>query len=256
MTRPKRRLGQHFLHDPAVIERIVAAADPRPGDAVVEIGPGLGALTVPLLRRLGRLDVVELDRELLPALAARCEGLGELRIHAMDALALELAALGPGPFLVVGNLPYNVSTPLLFRLLGQLRHVRAMCLMLQHEVVARMAAAPGGRDYGRLSVAVQARCAVRPLFRVGPGAFRPPPRVWSTVVRLEPLAAPAVAPALDGAFDRVLRAAFGQRRKTLRNALAGVLAEEAITAAGIDPRRRPETLTVEEFARLARQAAV
>ena len=183
--RPRKRFGQHFLHDPQVIARIVAAIHPVPGEQLVEIGPGLGALTRPLLQAARELDVVELDRDLLEPLQTRCAGLGTLRIHQADALAFDFARLrGEGPRLrVAGNLPYNISTPLLFHLLAQSEQIHDLHFMLQQEVVERMAAGPGEDAYGRLSVMLQYRCQVEALFTVGPDAFQPPPRVWSAVVR-------------------------------------------------------------------------
>ncbi len=251
--RARKRFGQNFLHDPAVIERIVAAIDPRPSQAVVEIGPGQGALTLPLLHRLGRLSVIELDRDLAGPLRERCAGAGELELHGADALRFDFSALAPGPHAlrVVGNLPYNISTPLLFHLLAQAELIADMHFMLQREVVERLAAAPGGKDYGRLSVMIQYRCAVEPLFGVGPGAFHPRPRVDSTVVRLIPHAAPPVTVADEALLARLVAQAFSRRRKTLRNALEGLVEAEALAALGIDPRRRPETLTLAEFAALA-----
>jgi 16S rRNA (adenine1518-N6/adenine1519-N6)-dimethyltransferase len=254
--RPRKRFGQHFLHDRGVVARIVRAFDPRPGDFVVEIGPGEGVLTAELVGRVARLHAVELDRDLVATLAARFPP-AALTLHAADALAFDFAALAdPGERLrVIGNLPYNVSTPLLFHLLAQAGAVQDMLFMLQKEVVDRLAAAPGGKDYGRLSVMVQARLAVEKLFEVGPGAFRPPPRVDSAVVRLTPHARPAVAIADGARFAQVVQAAFAQRRKTLRNSLRGLIAAETIAALGIDPQRRAETLALAEFAALANTPA-
>jgi 16S rRNA (adenine1518-N6/adenine1519-N6)-dimethyltransferase len=251
--RPRKRFGQHFLRDRAVLERIVAAIRPVAGERLVEIGPGLGALTVPLLEAAGALDVVELDRDLLEPLRARCAGRGLLRIHHADALAFDFAALrGDGPRLrVVGNLPYNISTPLLFHLLAQAGHLRDLHFMLQKDVVDRMAAGPGEDAYGRLSVMLQYRCQVQPLFAVGPEAFRPPPKVWSAVVRLVPRETFAVVVRDEGRFAEIVRRAFSQRRKTLRNSLRDVLDAAHIEAAGIDPGARPETLGLDAFAALS-----
>jgi 16S rRNA (adenine1518-N6/adenine1519-N6)-dimethyltransferase len=251
--RARRRFGQHFLHDPGVIARIVAAIDPRPGERLVEIGPGLGALTLPLLDRVGRLEVVEIDRDVIPRLAERAVGHGELVIHEADALAFDFGALrGRGPQLrLCGNLPYNISTPLLFHLLGSHAAIADMHFMLQKEVVARMAAAPSSKAYGRLTVMLAVHCAVERLFDVGPGAFRPPPRVDSAIVRLVPHASAPFPVADSVRFAAVVAAAFGQRRKTLRNALAGLVDPAGFAAAGVDPGRRAETLAPHEFARLA-----
>ncbi|HEY0181107.1 MAG TPA: 16S rRNA (adenine(1518)-N(6)/adenine(1519)-N(6))-dimethyltransferase RsmA [Dokdonella sp.] len=251
----KKRFGQHFLRDAAVLRRIVDAIAPRPGDRVVEIGPGEGALTLPLLRALGRLTVVELDRDLIPRLRDAAAGVGELEIVHADVLAVDLRALAHGaPLRVVGNLPYNISSPILFHCLDQLDAIEDMHFMLQREVVERMAAPPGGKVYGRLSVMLQLACRVEPLFEVPPAAFRPPPKVDSAVVRLVPLA-PERRPRADPAtLARVVRDAFGQRRKTLANALAGVLAPERIVAAGVDPRARAEQLDPHAFVALAAAA--
>jgi 16S rRNA (adenine1518-N6/adenine1519-N6)-dimethyltransferase len=257
VSRAKKRLGQHFLHDPGTIGRIVRAVAPRHGDRLVEIGPGRGAITAPLLEAAGALDVVEFDRDVLPALEARCRGLGELRVHVHDALEFDLRALrGDGaPLRLVGNLPYNISTPLLFRFLEQLDAVSDMHFMLQKEVVARMAASPGGKEYGRLTVMLAPWVRVEPLFDIGTGAFAPPPKVVSTFFALHPHAAPPFPLADPRAYARVVAAAFSQRRKTLRNSLAELLDVERIAAAGVDPRARPETLAPELFAALAAQLA-
>jgi len=253
----KKRFGQHFLHDATVLARIVQAIAPRAGERVVEIGPGDGALTLPLLRALGQLTVVELDRDLVPRLRAAAEGVGELEIVNRDVLEVDLGALAGGePLRVVGNLPYNISSPILFHCIGHLDAIRDMHFMLQKEVVERMAAAPGSKVYGRLSVMLQLACRVEPLIEVPPGAFRPPPKVDSAVVRLRPLAPAERHDADPLVVERVVRAAFGQRRKTLANALHGVVDAEAIERAGIDPRSRAEQLAPAAFVALARTAAV
>lgn len=251
--RPRKRFGQHFLHDPAVIARIITAVAPAPGDRLVEIGPGEGALTLPLLERGIPLTVIELDRDLAARLAARPEAGSLLTVVQGDALKVRLADLAaPGERLrLVGNLPYNVSTPLLFCFIAQASHIRDMHFMLQREVVERMAASPGSGAYGRLTVMLAAACRVEHLFDIGPGAFRPPPRVWSSVVRLEPWPEPPFEVPDAARFAEVVRRAFGQRRKTLRNALAGLVDEDAIRAAGCDPGVRAETLPPAAFARLA-----
>jgi len=250
---PRKRFGQHFLHDAGLIERIVQAIAPGPGQALVEIGPGEGALTVPVLRRAGHMTVIELDRDLAPRLHARAEGIGTLTVINADVLGVDLAALASdGPVRVIGNLPYNISTPILFHCLDHLDAIADMHFMLQKEVVERMAAAPGSKVYGRLSVMLQLSCHVEPLLDVPPGAFRPPPKVDSQVVRLTPLPREArPAPQLAPAIERVVRAAFGQRRKTLSNALGGVLPAAAIEACGIDPRQRAEQLAPEAYVALA-----
>jgi 16S rRNA (adenine1518-N6/adenine1519-N6)-dimethyltransferase len=250
---PRKRFGQHFLHDPDIIAHIIAAIHPKPGERLVEIGPGLGALTRPLLQAVGELDVVELDRDLLEPLRSRCTGLGMLRIHQADALEFDFSALrGHGPRLrIAGNLPYNISTPLLFHLLTQAEHLHDLHFMLQHEVVERMAASPGDPAYGRLSVMLQYRCRVEFLFTVGPEAFRPPPKVRSAVVRLVPCETLPVVVQDERRFAGVVRQAFSQRRKTLRNSLDGLLDATHIEAAGVDPGARPETLDLAAFAALS-----
>lgn len=250
-TQTRKRFGQHFLHERAVVERIIATIDPQPGDHLVEIGPGEGVLTRPLLAAAGRLEAVEIDRDLAAALGARDDWPGALTLHEADALAFDYAALATDrPLRLVGNLPYNISTPLLFHLLAQRQAIADMHFMLQREVVDRLAAAPGSKVYGRLSVMIQAYCAVTPLFRIAPGAFRPPPAVESAVVRLAPRA-PLVPPEHADTFAEIARLTFGARRKTLRNTLRARLSPAAISAAGIDPGARPETLPVSAFAALA-----
>lgn len=251
--RPRKRFGQHFLHDPAVIQRIIDAVDPAPGERLVEIGPGEGALTFPLLARGVALTVIELDRDLAARLEAHPEAGRSLTVVQGDALKFDLAKLAaPGERLrLVGNLPYNVSTPLLFRFIAQAGVIRDMHFMLQREVVERMAAPPGSRTYGRLTVMLAAACRIEHLFDIGPGAFRPPPKVWSSIVRLQPWTERPFPVPDPARFAEVVRRAFGQRRKTLRNALDGLVDAEAIRAAGCDPGARAETLPPEAFARLA-----
>lgn len=253
---PRKRFGQNFLHDPGVIGRIVAAVAPVPGDRLVEIGPGQGAITRGLLQALGSMDAVELDRDLIEPLQAGCAGLGELRVHSFDALKFDFCSLADGERLrIVGNLPYNISTPLLFRLIEQKRCIRDMHFMLQKEVVERMAAAPGSKTYGRLSVMLQAQCRVDALFTIGPGAFRPPPKVDSAFVRVAPHAVPEHAIDDMDMFGQLVNQAFSQRRKTLRNSLKGLLDAAAMAACGIDPLVRPEQLPVADFVRLANAVA-
>ena len=253
MKLAKKRYGQHFLHDPGTIERIVRSIAPAPGDRLVEVGPGRGAITAPLLVALGELDVIEIDADVVPRLQERCRGLGNLRVHLADALEFDLRALrGAGPKLrLAGNLPYNISTPLLFRFIAQLDVVADMHFMLQKEVVARMAARPGNKDYGRLTVMLAPWVRVEPLFDIGTGAFSPPPKVVSTFFALRPYPQPPFDVGSHEAYARVVAAAFSQRRKTLRNSLSALLDSEAIAAAGIDPGARPETLWPAQFAALA-----
>ncbi|MBC7983828.1 MAG: 16S rRNA (adenine(1518)-N(6)/adenine(1519)-N(6))-dimethyltransferase RsmA, partial [Candidatus Obscuribacterales bacterium] len=249
----RKRFGQHFLHDPKVIARIVDAVAPVPGQHVVEIGPGLGAITLPLLARAHELDVIEIDRDAIAELRTKTAGLGIVRIHSADALQFDLSVLSRGAhsLRVVGNLPYNISTPLLFRLIEYREHIADMHFMLQKEVVDRMAAAPGDDAYGRLTVMLAPWVCVEPLFDIGPGAFRPPPRVTSTFFRLTlPPEAPFV---LDhpAAYARVVSAAFAQRRKTLRNALKNLLSADDIASCDIDPGLRAEVIAPKQYAQLA-----
>ncbi|HEX7916063.1 16S rRNA (adenine(1518)-N(6)/adenine(1519)-N(6))-dimethyltransferase RsmA [Rudaea sp.] len=248
----KKRFGQHFLHDKNILSRIVEYVAPKPGERIVEIGPGEGALTLPLLRAAGGLTVIELDRDLIEPLRKRASGVGELTIVHRDVLEVDITALAAGATIrLVGNLPYNISTPILFHCLDQAAAIRDMHFMLQKEVVERMAAGPGSKTYGRLSVMLQLRCAVEPLFDVPPTAFAPPPKVDSAVVRLAPLPADKLPQADFEMIDRVVRAAFGQRRKTLSNALKGVADADDLAAAGIDPRLRAEQLAPATFVSLA-----
>jgi 16S rRNA (adenine1518-N6/adenine1519-N6)-dimethyltransferase len=250
VIRARKRFGQHFLHDQTVLQRIAAAVDPRPGEHVVEIGPGNGALTARLLERLAPIDAVEIDRDLAAALRARWPQ--ALHLHEGDALKFdfsELAASRGGQLRLVGNLPYNVSTPLLFHFLQHRNCIADLTVMLQREVIERMAARPGGGDYGRLTVMLAPWFDIEKLFDVGPGAFQPPPRVWSSVARLVVLREPRFA--VPPAFGPLVAQAFSQRRKTLRNSLRSLLDAAAIASAGIDPAARPETLAPEQFAQLA-----
>ena len=251
--RPRKRFGQHFLIDGQVIERLVRAIGPEPEQRLLEIGPGEGVLTRPLLAAGARVMAVELDRDLAASLPDRLGQPERLDVVQDDILNVDLAALtGAEPVRVVGNLPYNISTPILFHLFGQLARVVDMHFMLQKEVVDRMVAAPGGREYGRLSVMAGFFCEMERLFDVPPDAFRPPPKVMSAIVRLRPRRLSASNRALLPALDQVVRHAFGQRRKTLRNSLRPVLDESAIAAAGIDPGLRAERLGLDEFRRLAK----
>lgn len=255
--RPRKSLGQHFLHDRSVIGRILAAVAPQPGEHFVEIGPGRGALTLPLLEVPVRLDVVEIDRDLAAALERNLARPG-LRVHQADALKFDFRQIGAPPrgLRLAANLPYNISTPLLFHLLDCGERLRDMHFMLQREVVERLGAGPGSADYGRLSVMVQYRCLVEPLFEVPPDAFVPAPRVHSAVVRLQPRPFPHGHADCARTLAHVVRQAFGQRRKTLRNALQGVIAAGALEVLGIDPGRRPETLSVQEFVTISNAASV
>ena len=248
--RPRKRFGQHFLADRSVLERIVAAVDPRAGDELLEIGPGLGALTALLIERAGHLRAIEIDRDLARALRERFPETA-LELVEGDALEFDYGALPPGSRLV-GNLPYNISTPLLFRIALGSDRVRDAHFMLQKEVVARMAAMHSTPDYGRLSVMLQHRFRVERLFDVPARAFRPAPKVESAVVRLVPRAARERGEVDDDALRRVVTAAFSHRRKTLENALSGVLPAALIAAQGIAPRLRPENVSLAQYVELAR----
>lgn len=258
----KKSLGQHFLHERGIVDRIVQAVAPKPGDVLVEIGPGQGAITFPLLDRHGALTAIEFDRDLIAPLTAAASAHGALRIVSGDVLDVDFSALaaqlaradgGPesGRIRLVGNLPYNLSSPILFHALDHAAAIRDMHFMLQKEVVDRMAAPPGSKVYGRLSVMLQAYCTVTALFKVPPGAFRPPPKVDSAVVRMVPRDPASIGIDDPQRFAAIVRAAFGQRRKTLRNALKLVCDAGLIVGAGIDPQVRAEQLAVADFVRLA-----
>ncbi len=250
---PRKRFGQHFLVDAHYVARIVDAVDPRAGDNLVEIGPGLGALTGALIGRAQRISGIEIDRDLAARLRERFAP-DLFALHEADALTFDFATLGPN-LRVVGNLPYNISSPLLFHLAAHESQVRDIHVMLQREVVARMIAAPGTADYGRLTVMLQSRFAITRLFTVPAGAFRPAPKVESAVARLVPLGPARPRIADETLFARVVAAAFGQRRKTLRNALATLADATSLEHAGIDPAARGETLAVADFVRLANALA-
>ncbi len=251
--RPRKRFGQHFLHDVNVIERILRVINPLAGQSLVEIGPGLGALTRPLLEQIGCLQVVELDRDVIPRLQQHCQGVGELQIHQGDVLTLDFSELcrDSQRLRVVGNLPYNISTPLLFHLLDQSEQIQDMHFMLQKEVVERIVAGPNESAYGRLSVMLQYRCQADLLFAVGAEAFSPPPKVESAVVRLLPYRELPIRVDDEARFSELVRLAFGQRRKTLRNSLGAICCAADIAAAGIDPGARPQTLSLADFAALS-----
>jgi 16S rRNA (adenine1518-N6/adenine1519-N6)-dimethyltransferase len=259
-VRARKRFGQHFLHDPGVLHKIVSAVSPRPADHIVEIGPGRGALTHALLEEWAgladgsgaTLDLIEIDRDLAPLLREELGGNPRIAIHEADALDFDFAALANergGRLRVIGNLPYNISTPLLFHLLDSTDAIDDMHVMLQREVVDRIAAHPNSGDYGRLTVMLAPRVQAESLFEVGPGAFQPPPKVWSAVVRLGVRRTPAFA--VSPHFAAVVAAAFSHRRKTIRNALRDLVTPEQITGVGIDLMARPETLSPDSFNRIA-----
>jgi len=252
---PRKSLGQHFLIDHNIVRKIVRLAELQPGETVLEIGPGRGILTEALLEASGLVVAIELDHALCAHLRATLGNRPNLKLVEGDAVTYDYAQV-PSPFLVVANLPYYVSTPLLFRLLQERERVARMVLMLQAEVAARLAAAPGGKDYGVLSIAVQFCCEVRPAFKVAATCFRPKPRVGSAVIVLTPLPKSRVSVHDEAFFFRIVRAGFAHRRKALLNSLRdeGFEMESTVAAlekAGIDPRRRAETLRLAEFAALA-----
>jgi 16S rRNA (adenine1518-N6/adenine1519-N6)-dimethyltransferase len=247
-ARPRKYFGQHFLHDRNIIEKIVTAIAPKPDQHFVEIGPGRGALTVPLLQRCAKLDVIEIDKDLAERIKGEFPD-PRLTVHEGDALKFPFHSLKRPKerMRLVGNLPYNISSPLLFHILGSGDLFEDIHVMLQKEVVSRMAATPGNKIYGRLTVALAARCHVEPLFNIRPGSFTPPPGVDSTFVRLTPDAVQRARIDDENAFDRIIRQAFNMRRKRLANALRGLVTEAQISALGIDPNARAEQLTVDSF---------
>ena len=254
---PRKRFGQNFLHDQYVLSKMVQAINPVSGDKLVEIGPGEGALTCPLLELHGELTAIELDRDLGPRLIEKCAPLGQLRLLQDDAMKFDYSTLASvtNKIRVVGNLPYNISTPILFHLASHAHLIQDLHVLLQKEVAHRITAEPGSKIYGRLSVMMQFTFKVSHLFNVAPGAFRPPPKVQSTFIRLTPHPKSIVQLDDFANFSRIVSAAFSQRRKTLRNSLRALLDETQIEQAGIDPVRRAETLTLEEFANLANMLA-
>jgi 16S rRNA (adenine1518-N6/adenine1519-N6)-dimethyltransferase len=249
--RARKRFGQNFLHDQGIIERIVRAIRPQAGEALLEIGPGQGALTSELLATGCELFALELDRDLVAILQRKFGEQTRFHLQQGDALKLDLGGVAAAKLRVVGNLPYNISTPLIFHLLAQRDRIVDMHFMLQKEVVERLAAAPGNKEYGRLGIMTQYHCRIEPLLDVPPHAFSPQPKVQSAVVRLTPHAVlPHPAKSVEN-LQQIVRAAFNQRRKTLRNALQTLLDAEQISACGIDPGARPETLALPQFVALA-----
>ena len=253
---PRKRFGQNFLRDDGVVQRIVMAVNPRAGDHLVEIGPGEGVMTAAFLKTGNPLDAVEIDRDLAAHLRQRFADQPGFRLHQADALKFDFAALAQGGKLrVVGNLPYNISTPLMFRLFNAAAHIEDMYFMLQREVIDRLCAEPGEPDYGRLGVMARYYCTAEKLFEVYPESFYPPPKVVSAIVRLIPHPQPIVdADAV--LLGKVVATAFSQRRKTLRNALKSLFDENALADAGIDPSARAETLSLEQYAGLARRLPI
>ena len=252
----RKRFGQNFLSDPNIIRKIIEAIRPKEGDRIVEIGPGLGAMTEPLMEAMDHLHVVEIDRDLIARLKEK-HSPERLTIHEGDALKFDFASIVPDgvPLRVVGNLPYNISTPILFHLAEFAEKVKDMTFMLQKEVVMRMVGEPGTEEYGRLSVMLQYRFNMARLFDVPPGAFRPAPKVMSSIVRMVPRPAAECTASDYALLGKIVTAAFGQRRKTLRNTLRDYLDEADFTALAIDPGLRGERLSVEDFVRIANHVA-
>jgi 16S rRNA (adenine1518-N6/adenine1519-N6)-dimethyltransferase len=251
--RARKRFGQNFLHDPHIIARIVRAISPGANQQVIEIGPGQGALTAPLLDGCGALTAIEIDRDLAAMLRERFANNPGFKLIDGDVLDVDFAALTntPASLRIVGNLPYNISTPLLFHLLKQQHLIHDMLFMLQLEVVERLAAQPSTPDFGRLSVMMQYHCEVELLFKVPPGAFNPPPKVDSAIVKLTPYRTRPFPTVNEKALDQVVRAAFGQRRKTLRNTLKLLFSAEVLASLPIDLSERAENLAVSDYVKLA-----
>ena len=250
---PRKRFGQHFLCDQNIVQRIVAAINPGRGQHLVEIGPGQGAITLPVLKKCHHLEVIEFDRDLVPELEDRTAGIGQLVIHSADVLDFDFASIQQAgqPLRVFGNLPYNISTPLIFHLLSYADIISDMVFMLQKEVAERLAAPCASAAYGRLSVMVQYHCQVDLLFDVPPTAFHPPPQVQSSIVRMTPHKTyPLVAKDYD-LFANIVRQAFGQRRKTLRNSLKGIVDDAAWQQISVQSDLRAEKLSVEDFVEIA-----
>jgi 16S rRNA (adenine1518-N6/adenine1519-N6)-dimethyltransferase len=246
----RKRFGQHFLTSTDIIEKIVSAIAPQEGETIVEIGPGHAAITAPLADSATTLHAIEFDRDLIANLRRQFQGRGNVIIHEADALQFDFSTLGD-ELRIVGNLPYNISTPLLFHLLTFKNIVTDMHFMLQKEVVDRMSATPGSKNYGRLTIMLGCQLEIVPLFDVAPDAFTPPPRVTSSVVRMRPLAQDQFDIQDPQQLEQIVRQAFSKRRKTLRNALQGLASESDIEAAGLEPGKRPEQIPVDGWIGLA-----
>jgi len=248
----RKRFGQNFLTDQSVIDDIIAAIDPKVGEHLVEIGPGHAALTLPLLKNSNKLDVVELDRDLIPLLKARLAAFSHLTVHEADALSFDYRRLleRDEKLRIIGNLPYNITTPLLFHLLEQATHIEDMCFMLQKEVVQRICAKPGNKQYGRLSVMVQYQCQTEMLFIVPPEAFDPAPKVESAIIYLRPLGEFVGGDLCKKSLGILVTQAFSQRRKTIANTLKKIVSKSMLEAQGIDVEQRPETVSVEQYVAL------
>jgi len=239
----RKRFGQNFLIDNSIIDLIIQSINPQADDTLVEIGPGLGALTQPLLKKAGRLNVIELDRDVIPILKKTCLGSGELTVHNVDVLQFDFNTLveEDKKLRLIGNLPYNISTPILFKLLEHAEHIQDMFFMLQKEVVKRMAAQPDSGAYGRLSIMLQYHCKVTELFGVPPEAFDPQPKVDSAIINLQPIV--PICPVTNYALlEKLVKQAFSMRRKTIRNTLKGLCTPDDLEAVGIDPGLRPENI--------------
>lgn len=250
----RKRFGQNFLTDQSIIDRIVFSIQPQIDDRLVEIGPGLGALTCPLIDVTGKLDVVELDRDIIPKLQLNCGLTGQLNIHNVDVLKFDFASLltsDAQKLRIVGNLPYNISTPIIFHLADYASIIYDMYFMLQKEVVERLAASPGGSDYSRLSVMSQYHFKVTPLFLVPPEAFSPRPKVDSAIVKLVPYSKPPVDVGNPIFFSSLVKQAFSQRRKTLRNVLKDLATDTQLEQVDIEPGQRAQELSLEQFAKLS-----
>ena len=247
----RKRFGQNFLHDPAVIQRIVDSINPQQSDSLIEIGPGKGAITKLLLERVDHMDVIEIDRDLVQALKINFAEYNQLSIHEADALKLDFSQFSQNNLRIVGNLPYNISTPILFHLLSYRSCIKDMLFMLQKEVVDRICAKPGSKQYGRLTIMLQFYCDVESLFKIKPGAFTPSPKVDSAIVKLNPLKNPRYEILDHDALSLIVREAFSQRRKTLRNCLKKYISESDIKKIGIAPEIRAENLGLSDFAKLA-----
>ncbi|MDH4047633.1 MAG: 16S rRNA (adenine(1518)-N(6)/adenine(1519)-N(6))-dimethyltransferase RsmA [Gammaproteobacteria bacterium] len=252
--RPRKRFGQHFLVDSETISRIVEAIAPQANDTLVEIGPGEGAITHALAARSGKLHAIEFDRDLAAGLKRQFSDRHSVQVHQADAMKFDYSSLGTD-LRIAGNLPYNISTPLLFHLVEHREHIRDMHFMLQKEVVDRITASPGSKAYGRLTVMLGCFMESLPLFDVGPESFRPPPKVWSSVLRMRPLPVAHFDLGHPQVLSRLVVQAFGKRRKTIRNALKGFASEEQLIACGIDPGARPEQVAIDRWVSLANSAA-
>jgi 16S rRNA (adenine1518-N6/adenine1519-N6)-dimethyltransferase len=250
----RKRFGQNFLQDSQIIHQIIMAIDPIATEHLVEIGPGQGAITEPLLDAQCELDVVELDRDLVEQLTSSFSHIDRFTLHSADALTFDFAALDHGkPLRVIGNLPYNISTPLLFHLLTQASHIKDMHFMLQKEIVNRLQAQPGSKQFGRLSIMIQLHCQVEALFDVDPECFHPKPKVISSIVRLIPYTKQKYTIGDMELFEKIVKASFSQRRKTIRNTLKSICDDRSFKLAGINPTNRAEALSIDDFVNISNQ---